>query len=98
MAFRAKLLAHFPILADAGSPEFDHIVAHAEIDIVDRAHQKTMGRFYLAGKKTPLDGAVGYNPAKHDARLFIYFPRYKDILNKLHGGFYQFLGKGCSRL
>ena len=40
-----KVLAHFPVALGAGGGEFDHVVAHAEVDVVHHFHEEAANVF-----------------------------------------------------
>jgi hypothetical protein len=40
MATRPEFLSHFPVLVHPGGAEFNAIVPHAEVDIVNRMHEE----------------------------------------------------------
>jgi len=63
MPARSQFLSHLPVLCHSCGSEFNAVVPHAEIDIIDGIHQEAVLVFFLRDKKITLDGII-----RHDAR------------------------------
>jgi hypothetical protein len=73
---RSELLSHFPVFIESGAAKFQHIVAHAEIYIVDGTHEVTIHMLSWWRKYISLQRTIRDKPAQHNAGLLIRFPAF----------------------
>ena len=94
MSSRPQFLPHLPVFFHACGAEFDGIVTHGKIDVVDGVHEKAVLIVRRGAKEIALYRIIRHQPAEHHSGLFIRFALLVQLFCQQQGLFDEFVGKG----